>query len=115
MHEPMSAEVLRAAAGMPHPPARLMRAADAVLEGEFTWEDVASGTCEHPRARALYSPKAKETVWPALCQVADELNARSGTAGEEQPSEDDNQPHPRTLFFDEEDFSTWTYMEDWDY
>jgi hypothetical protein len=86
MRDPMSAEVLRAAARLPNPPARLRRAADAVLEGQFTWEDVAGGGCEHARARALYSPKARQTVWPTLERVARELDDQAERADAGAPA-----------------------------
>ncbi|TNC29253.1 hypothetical protein FG385_03040 [Amycolatopsis alkalitolerans] len=99
---PLSAEVLREAANRPYAPPRLLRAADAVLEGKFTWEDVAKGQCDHPFARSLFTPKAERTLWPFLQQVADEPRqqperhpVRAGGPDEE-----------------EEDFSLRTYGED---
>lgn len=106
LREPMSAEVLRIAARSPDAPARLTRAADAVLEGKFSWADVAEGTCRHPRAQALFSPRAKETVWPLLARVAAELNADDAKPG---PAE-----APPTRPLDDEDFSYRTYLRDWD-
>jgi hypothetical protein len=92
---PLSAEVLRTAAQRPNPPPRLARAADAVLEGKFSWEDVAGGRCEHPFARSLYTPKAERTLGPFLRAVATEL---------QQP------PVERGSVPDEDDFSLHTYL-----
>ncbi|TDP91865.1 hypothetical protein [Labedaea rhizosphaerae] len=75
MAEPMSAEVLRRAAARRDAPERLLRVADAVLEGKFTWAEVASGATDHPLAVLLFTPKAHETLWPLLQQVAAELDA----------------------------------------
>lgn len=98
---PLSAEVLRRAAERPHAPPRLLRAADAVREGEFTWEDVASGQCEHPFARSLATPKAKETLWPFLDEVAEEL---------EKPPDRQIKRVSDTAD-DDEDFSLRSYRE----
>ncbi len=102
-----SAEVFRKAASRPDAPPRLARAADAVLEGKFTWEDVAAGTCEHPLALALFAPKAKKTLWPALAEI------ESGLATEEVPEESPPPPpRPRRTPVSDEDFSEITYLED---
>ncbi|MEV6907813.1 hypothetical protein [Amycolatopsis sp. NPDC051071] len=103
-----SAEVFREAASRPDMPPRLARAADAVLEGKFTWEDVAAGTCDHPLALALFAPKAKKTLWPALTTIETEL-----AAGEE-PEETPPPPpaRPRRAPVADEDFSEITYLED---
>jgi hypothetical protein len=71
----MSAEILRRAAELRNAPPRLLRAADAVLDGKFSWEDVASGRCEHPKALALFTAKAQETLWPLLREVAEEIDS----------------------------------------
>jgi hypothetical protein len=99
---PLSAEVLRKAAERPHAPHRLLRAADAVLDGKFTWEDVADGRCEHPFARSLFTPKAHETMWPLLREVADELQKPPARAPVRPHVSDD----------EEEDLSLRTYRED---
>jgi hypothetical protein len=96
---PLSAKVLREAAERPQAPPRLRRAADAVLEGKFSWEDAASGLCEHPFARSLFTPQAQETLWPFLQEVADEL---------EQPPD---RQADRARIDDEEDFSLRTYRD----
>jgi uncharacterized protein YukE len=70
---PMTAEVLRRAATHPDAPPRLLRAADAVLEGKFTWEDVAGHQSQHPLAQALSTPKAQEKLWPMLRGVAEQI------------------------------------------
>jgi hypothetical protein len=94
-----SAEVFERAAARPEASPRLTRAAGAVADGKFSWEDVASGTCEHPLALALFSPAAKETVWPLLVEVAAEpAPARPRRA----PVDDD------------EDYSEFTYLEQLD-
>jgi hypothetical protein len=72
--EPMTAEVLRRAATHPDSPPRLLRAADAVLEGKFTWEDVAGQRSQHPLAQALFTPKAQESLWPMLRGVAEQIS-----------------------------------------
>ncbi|HEX5115258.1 MAG TPA: hypothetical protein VFW65_08675 [Pseudonocardiaceae bacterium] len=97
---PLSAEVLRQAAERPNLPPRLARAADAVLEGKFTWEDVAGGRCEHPFARSLFTPKADETLGPFLRAVAEELQP-------DQPV----QPVQHADVPDDDDFSLHTYLE----
>jgi len=96
---PLSADVLREAAQRPHAPPRLLRASDAVLDGKFTWDDVAGGRCEHPFARSLFTPKAEETVWPFLQEVADEAA---------EPPDRRTDPEPAS-HGDEEDFSLRTY------
>jgi hypothetical protein len=96
---PLSAEVLREAAQRPHAPPRLLRAADAVLDGRFTWDDVAGGRCEHPFAQSLFTPRAEETLWPYLREVADELAEPRDRRAETEPAAED----------DEEDFSLRTY------
>jgi hypothetical protein len=103
-----SAEVFRKAASLPEVPPRLARAADAVLEGKFTWEDVAAGTCEHPLALALFAPKAKKTLWPALATIETEL------ASEAEPEEAPPPlpPRPRRAAVSDEDFSEISYLED---
>lgn len=73
--EPMSAEVLRRAAKHRDAPERLLRAADAVLEGKFSWEEVASHTTDHPLAALLFTPKAHRALWPLLERTAAELDA----------------------------------------
>ena len=70
----LSPEVLRRASVRRDAPPRLLRAADAVLEGKFSWEEVADGTADHPLANALHTPRAHATLWPLLQQVADELD-----------------------------------------
>lgn len=79
-------------------PPRLARAADAVLEGKFSWEDVAGGRCEHPFARSLCTPKAERTLGPFLREVAAEL---------QQPPD---QPVERNDVPDDDDFSLRTYL-----
>ncbi|GAA4661202.1 hypothetical protein [Amycolatopsis dongchuanensis] len=97
---PLRADILRAAALRPHAPPRLLRAADAVLDGKFTWEEVASGQCAHPFARSLFTPKAQETVWPLLQQVADELTPPPELRVRRPPPADDDE---------DDDFSFRTY------
>lgn len=99
---PLSAEVLRKAAEQPHAPPRLLRAADAVREGKFTWEDVASGSCDHPFARSLFTPKAERTVWPFLGEVAEDLHKPPDRQAERVGVAED----------DEEDFSLRTYRDE---
>jgi hypothetical protein len=77
MNQPISAEALRRAAQRTDAPRRLTRIADAVLEGKFTWEEVAGGRCEHPLALTLLTPKARETVWPLLAEAEAEINAEA--------------------------------------
>ncbi|GAB3736651.1 hypothetical protein GCM10027598_63800 [Amycolatopsis oliviviridis] len=104
-----SADVFRAAASRQDVPPRLARAADAVLEGKFTWEDVAAGTCEHPLALALFTPKAKKTLWPALTAVETELaTAEPG----EEPAPPPPPPRARRAPVADDDFSDVTYLED---
>ncbi|KZB79267.1 hypothetical protein [Amycolatopsis regifaucium] len=101
-----SAEVFRRAAARPDCSPRLSRAADAVREGKFTWEDVAAGTCEHPLALALFAPQAKEKVWPVLAAIEAEL------ADEQLPEAPPPPPRPRRTPVADEDFSDVTYLED---
>src|SRR5262245_7844173 len=105
--EPMTADVLRRAAARPDAPPRLIRAADAVMDGQFTWEEAASGKCEHPLARALHSGRARATVWPLLAEVASEPAAR--------PPPEDADDRPERPRFDGDDFSYRTYLQDWDF
>jgi hypothetical protein len=99
---PLSAEVLRKAAARPHAPPRLLRAADAVLDGKFTWEEAATGQCAHPFAQSLFTPKAQRTLWPFLDEVA-----------HEKPPEPQRQPRrDRVPDDDEEDFSLRTYRDE---
>jgi hypothetical protein len=102
MTEPLSADVLRRAATHPHAPQRLLRVADGVLDGKFTWEDVASGRCPHPLAGTLLTPRARETLWPLLDRVATELAAENAPEPEEPPA-----PRRRRIDDDDEgyDFS----------
>lgn len=86
MTDSLSAEVLRRAATQPYASQRLLRVADAVREGKFTWEDVASGRCTHPLAGTLLTPKARETLWPVLDQVAAELEAEKAPEPEPPPA-----------------------------
>lgn len=106
----MSADVLRRAAQRPNAPPRLARAADAVLEGKFSWEDVASGQCQHPLARALYTGKAREVLGPALREAAGEL-AQEQQARAEQTEQ--ASPARRVWQDDDQDFSQRTYLEYW--
>ena len=71
----ISAEALRRAAQRADALRRLTRIADAVLEGRLTWEEVAGGRCEHPLALTLFTPKARETVWPLLKEAEAEIRA----------------------------------------
>jgi hypothetical protein len=96
MTDSMSAEVLRRAAARPHASQRLLRVADAVREGKFTWEDIAGGQCTHPLAGTLLTPKARETLWPVLDRVAAELEAEK--APEPEPA-----PAPRRRRVDDDD------------
>lgn len=75
--EPMTAEVLRRAAADRNAPPRLLRAADAVLEGKFTWEEAANYQSPHPLAQALFTPKARETLWPMLRETAERISKES--------------------------------------
>ncbi|WP_181775404.1 hypothetical protein [Amycolatopsis pittospori] len=100
-----TAEVFQKAASLPEVPPRLARAADAVRDGKFTWEDVAAGSCEHPLALALFAPKAKETLWPTLIAVQTEL----ASGGEPEPAPP---PRPRRAAVSDDDFSEITYLED---
>ncbi|MBB5854732.1 hypothetical protein HDA45_004819 [Amycolatopsis umgeniensis] len=98
-----TAEVYRRAAARPDAPPRLARAADCVLEGKFSWEEVAAGTCPHPLAQALFTPKAQEKLWPLLAEVAAEPAqapppAAPARAVKAPPTDDD--------------FSEFTYLED---
>lgn len=77
MEQLISAEALRRAAQRADAPRRLTRIADAVLEGKFTWEEVAGGQCEHPLALTLFTPKARETVWPLLMEAEAEIGAEA--------------------------------------
>ncbi|WP_410651460.1 hypothetical protein [Amycolatopsis sp. cmx-4-54] len=101
-----SAEVFRRSAARTDISPRLARAADAVREGKFTWEDVAAGTCEHPLALALFAPKAKEKLWPALAVVEAEL------ADEQEHEPPPPPPRPRRPPVADQDFSEITYLED---
>jgi hypothetical protein len=78
-----SVDVFRRAAEKPYAPERLLRVADLVREGGARWEDVAAGKCEHFLVQMLSTPKARETLWPVLAQVAEELEAEC-TSGAEQ-------------------------------
>jgi hypothetical protein len=98
----MSAEVLRRAALRPDAPPRLLRAADAVLDGKFSWAEVASGHCAHPIALALFTPKAHETLWPLLRGVADEIDSadverEKPASTRETGADDDYYAHFRVL------------------
>ncbi|MPZ80470.1 MAG: hypothetical protein GEV28_08770 [Actinophytocola sp.] len=66
MPEPIPVDALRRAAQLPGAPARLTNVADGVLEGRFTWAEVASGRCSHPLAQALYTPRAQRLLAPIL-------------------------------------------------
>ncbi|ANN22310.1 hypothetical protein SD37_38195 [Amycolatopsis orientalis] len=100
-----TAEVFARAAARPDAPPRLSRAADCVLEGKFSWAEVAAGTCTHPLAQALFTPKAQEKLWPLLAEVAADLKPapaepkKRARASEAPPADD-------------EDFSQLTYLED---
>ncbi|EME60432.1 hypothetical protein [Amycolatopsis decaplanina] len=98
-----TAEVFRRAAERPEVPPRLARAADCVRDGKFSWEEVATGNCEHPLAQALFAPRAQEKLWPLLAEVAVELESAPTQAeprrARKAPSTDD-------------DFSEYTYLED---
>lgn len=71
-----SVEAFRRAAANPSAPARLLRAADAVLDGKFTWEEAVNGQSDHPLAQALFTPKAKRTLWPLLTEPEPEPERR---------------------------------------
>jgi uncharacterized protein YukE len=75
--EPMTAEVLRKAAERKDAPPRLLRAADAVREGKFSWEEAAGFQSPHPLAQSLFTPKARETLWPMLREVAKQIGTES--------------------------------------
>ncbi|MFJ8910327.1 hypothetical protein [Amycolatopsis sp. NPDC102389] len=98
-----TAEVFRRAAERPEVPPRLARAATCVRDGKFSWEEVATGNCEHPLAQALFAPRAQEKLWPLLAEVAAELES-------EPPP-----PEPRRARrapATDDDFSEYTYLED---
>ena len=103
----MSADVLREAAQRPYAPPRLLRAADKVVEGAFSWEDVASGRCAHPVARSLFTAKAHETLWPFLREVAGELDAEPAEPVAQDKIDGARGPGD----FDDEDFSATTYLQ----
>lgn len=91
--EPLSPEVLRRAAAHRDAPARLLRAADAVLEGKFSWQEVADGTTDHPLAAMLRTPRATETLWPLLWQTEAELAAEEPARPEPPPVPDEQEDH----------------------
>lgn len=100
MSEFFSADVLRRAAEHPHAPRRLQRVADAVRDGKFTWDEVATGQSAHPLAATLLTPKARETLWPLLDQVA----------AEPEPEPE----RPVRPVADEDDYEEFGYLEDVD-
>lgn len=71
-----SVEAFRRAAANPSAPARLLRAADAVKDGKFTWEEALTGQSDHPLAQALFTPKARRTLWPLLTEPEPEPEPR---------------------------------------
>src|SRR5262252_7400927 len=93
MAEQLSAEVLSRAAARRDAPPRLLRAADAVLEGKFSWQEVADGATNHPLAMSLHTPRAHETLWPLLQQVADELGAQDQAQPEPPPVPDEQEDY----------------------
>ncbi|AUI64950.1 hypothetical protein [Amycolatopsis sp. BJA-103] len=99
-----TAEVFGRAAARPDVPPRLARAADCVREGKFSWEEVASGNCEHPLAQALFAPRAQEKLWPLLAEVAAELESAPAPAAPPRRA----RRAPAT----DDDFSEHTYLED---
>ncbi|MEU3623451.1 hypothetical protein BS329_28830 [Amycolatopsis coloradensis] len=98
-----TAEVYRRAAARPDAPPRLTRAADCVLDGKFSWEEVAAGTCPHPLAQALFTPKAQEKLWPLLAEVAAAAEPAPAPAEPRRA----RKPPPA-----DDDFSGFTYLED---
>ncbi|WP_414935987.1 hypothetical protein [Amycolatopsis sp. cmx-11-51] len=98
-----TAEVYRRAAARPDAPPRLTRAADCVQDGKFSWEEVAAGTCPHPLAQALFTPKAQEKLWPLLAEVAADVKPAPAPA---EP------PRARKAAPTDDDFSEYTYLED---
>jgi len=103
-----TAEVFRVAAERPGASPRLTRAAGCVRDGKFSWEDVASGTCEHPLAQALFAPKAQEKLWPQLAEIAAELES----VPEAAPAPAAPPPRARKAPAADDDFSEHTYLED---
>ena len=74
----MTPDLLRRAASRPDAPKRLTRAADAVRDGKFSWEEVAAGTADHPVARSLLSGKAMGLLIPLLEKVSAETDPVPG-------------------------------------
>jgi hypothetical protein len=91
------ADALRRAAAHPAAPRRLQRAADAVLDGRFSWDDVVSGHCAHPYSLSLFTPAAEREMWPRVLTLIEE--------GAE-PVVEKRPPPP-----EDEDFSAQTYTE----
>lgn len=81
-------------------PPRLLRAADAVLEGKFSWEEVVEHTADHPVALMLDTPKARDTLWPLLQEVADELAAEQQPAPDPVPDEQEDYYSQATVLRD---------------
>lgn len=103
MEEPaLSEEVLRRAAARPDAPPRLLKAADAVRDGKFSWAEVVAGECDHPKALALFTRKASETLWPLLRQVADEVEAA-------KPGRDEK-AEPREVGTEDEYYDTFQVL-----
>lgn len=104
IYEGLTAEVLARAARRPDAPPRLLRTADAVLDGKFSWAEVASGQCAHPLAQSLFTPKASVVLRPLLAIVANEVAAEKMVApAPQQPSEQPARNTRRNRFG--EDFS----------
>lgn len=95
MPEPIPVDALRRAAQLPGAPPRLTNVADGVLEGKFTWAEVASGRCAHPLAQALYTPRAQRLLAPILEQLArtpevpDDPAPIPGPSPQRRPATDD--------------------------
>ncbi|MEV7550863.1 hypothetical protein AB0N89_14670 [Amycolatopsis sp. NPDC089917] len=99
-----TAEVFRLAAERPGASPRLTRAAGCVRDGKFSWEEVATGACEHPLAQALFAPKAQEKLWPQLAEIAAELEAAPEPVAAPRRA--------RKAPVTDDDFSDHTYLED---
>jgi hypothetical protein len=109
-----SAEVFRRAAAHPDAPPALVRAADAALDGKFSWAEVAAGTCEDPLVLALFSPKTLLVMLPILAEVEAELAEPEPEPDPEPAEEPEPPPRKRRAPVEDDDYSEFTYLQQLD-
>lgn len=90
------AAALRKAATHPRAPRRLQRAADAVLDGKFSWEDVVQGTCTHPYAMSLFTRGAEREMWPQVLRLVDRAEQAPARRKDENESTERGETCPDT-------------------